>query len=119
MSKLCIFLYSLAVAGLLFAPLARPAMGLSPTLPAAVGMNMDATSDGISDPMPCCPDQAPASDCDKVCPLMALCSVATCQHVPSATALAIVFRLTGVAIPSNDMLVAGLAMGPPRRPPKT
>jgi len=118
-STFCALFYSLAVAGLLFAPLARPAMGAPASLAAAGSMNVDAMSGGMSDPMPCCPDEAPASDCGKVCPLMALCSVASCQNLPSATALIVVFRLTGIAVPPNDMQVSSLATGPPRRPPKT
>jgi len=108
----------MAVAGLLVAPLARPAMAMSMDPPAAAGDHAHAMASGMPEPMPCCPDEAPASDCGTVCPLMALCSVATCQSLPSATALIVVFRVTGVAIPSDDAWLDDLATGPPRRPPK-
>ena len=110
---------SLAVAGMLLAPLARSVMAMPATPSVGASGVMDVMSGGMSDDMPCSPDQAPASDCDKRCPLMALCSVASCQGLPSAIALNVVFRVTGVASPSNDPLVNGLATGPPRRPPKT
>jgi len=93
-------------------------MGMPADLPAAMGANVDPGAD-MSGDMPCCPEEAPASDCGKVCPLMALCSVATCQSLPSATALIVVFRQAGIGLPSNDAQVDGVATGPPRRPPKT
>jgi hypothetical protein len=113
--------HALAVAGLLIAPLARPAMAMAPSMPAAVFTEMDdgASAIGMPDDMPCCPDQAPAGDCGKVCPLMALCSVATSQHLPTGIALTVTFRLANLVIPSNDALAESLARGPPRRPPKT
>jgi hypothetical protein len=109
------------VAGLLIAPLARPAMAVATSMPAAVATEMDdgATALAMPDDMPCCPNQAPAGDCGKICPLMALCSVVTSQNLPPATALIVAFHLASIVIPSNDAQSDSLARGPPRRPPKT
>lgn len=113
-------LHTLAVVGLLLAPLARPAMAMPMSIPPAMGADMDggATAMGMPDDMPCCPDQAPASDCGKVCPLMAMCSAGTAQYLPTVTAIAVVFRLASIVVPVNDAQADSLARGPPRRPPK-
>jgi hypothetical protein len=112
-------LQALAVAGLLAAPLARPAMAMPTSMPAAVSaVDAGATAVGMPEDMACCPDQAPASDCGQVCPLMALCSAATAQQPPPTAWLTQAFRSANIVIPPNDAQLDSLAHGPPRKPPK-
>ena len=106
-------LAALAVLGLLLAPLARPAMAatmLSAADHAAMGMPAD---------MPCCPEQGPAKDCAKDCPLMATCMVGSVQALPPVARLFAPPKAAGPLLSGNDADPAGLSTGPPQRPPKT
>lgn len=67
--------------------------------------------------MPCCPDKAPASDCGKDCPLMALC-MASATLTTRVGVPVFVARLAGVVRPGDDADLGGLAQAPPPRPPK-
>ena len=67
--------------------------------------------------MPCCPDKAPASDCVKDCPLLAMC-MSPCQIVPG-TGLLIPHRLAGLIVPGDDANPEHLGHAPPGRPPKS
>jgi hypothetical protein len=67
--------------------------------------------------MPCCPTQAPVSNCGGDCLLMAVCvTQLLCNAVPGA-GLVIPLGLLSVFIPGNDTDTAGLSQGPPPRPP--
>lgn len=112
-SAICRFLAALAVLGLLVAPFARPVMAAAMQTtgePAAMDMPAD---------MPCCPDQMPAKDCAKDCPLMATCMAGSVQDMPPVAALFILPRTTQIVLPAGDADATGLGTGPPQRPPKT
>jgi hypothetical protein len=111
----------LAIAGLILAPLARFTVAISSeaqsimSVPAAT--DAQAAKDMAAD-MPCCPHKAPASDCGKDCPLMALCTASLLQSAPLEAPIYIPL-LTAIVIPVNDADLIGLAQAPPPRPPKT
>jgi hypothetical protein len=67
--------------------------------------------------MPCCPHKAPASDCGKDCPLMALCMASLLQSAPLDVPLFIPLLAT-IVIPGNDADLSSLAQAPRPRPPK-
>lgn len=101
----------LAIAGLVAGPLTIPVGG-----PAMAAATMAAMSDG----MPCCPDEKPTvPDCQKTCPLMAMCAANSFSLSPTLSNLAMVLRGTGDAIrPHSDVMGDALAIEPPARPPR-
>jgi hypothetical protein len=104
----------LAVLGLLLGPLARPATA-APIGGSAADAVHHATMDMPSG-MDCCPDQAPARDCGKDCPLMAIC---TAQAVaPAAVGLNVPMTLSTVIHPGSHARVDSVRPSPPPRPPK-
>ena len=108
----------LAIMGLLLAPIARSASAMSATHsePAAAAAE-DATA-SMPQGMPCCPDEAPASDCAKGCPLMAICMSPFMQSVPGS-GLPVPQQIATVIAPDNDASPDRLGQPPPGRPPKT
>ena len=108
----------LAVAGLVLAPLTRPAMAMPSEIHATAhehgamhahaGMAMPAL-------MPCCPDKAPG--CGKDCPMMALCSVGALQ-APHGLALLVPLAVASILVPPSESDRSGLSQAPPPRPPK-
>jgi hypothetical protein len=111
------------IAGLVWAPLARPVMaGMTPeaSMPAMAGdMSMPATSDQMAGEMPCCPSKAPAPvDCDK-CVFMAACMSQFLAGPPAAT-FRPPFAVSGKIAPlQNDFWPDGLGHPPPEHPPRT
>jgi hypothetical protein len=107
-----------AILGLILSPLAKPAMAMDPSAPAAMdhhaGMAMDASAMGD---MPCCPDQGQNSDCAKDCPLMAACTISTLQNVSSAAGPVVFFTLARVTFPVRVSQLEGLTASPSPRPP--
>jgi hypothetical protein len=75
------------------------------------------TAMGMAADMPCCPHKAPASDCGKDCPLMALCMTSMLQFAPLGVPLFIPL-LADIIIPGDDADLGSLAPTPPPRPPK-
>jgi hypothetical protein len=115
----------LAVLALILVPLGRPVMGASADIftadmhAADMHADMsDATAAPMAADMPCCPDKAPAPDCAKDCPLMALCMAGGVVDFPAAITLVVPHRSVSVTFAENDADRAGLAHGPPPRPPK-
>jgi hypothetical protein len=120
----------LAVLALILVPLGRPVMGASADIftadmhaadmhAADMHADMsDATAAPMAADMPCCPDKAPAPDCAKDCPLMALCMAGGVVDFPAAITLVVPHRSVSVAFAENDADRAGLTHGPPPRPPK-
>ncbi|OYX88957.1 MAG: hypothetical protein B7Y71_00065 [Xanthobacter sp. 35-67-6] len=104
----------LAIVGLIAGPFTAPVSG--PAMAAASDMSMSA----MPDDMPCCPDKPAVPDCQKTCPLMALC-MAKCFSVgPMLSSLAFVLRAEGDAIrPGSDAMGDALSIEPPARPPRT
>jgi hypothetical protein len=110
----------LAVAGLILAPQARLAMAMPSETQGTMsehGATDARTAMGMPVDMPCCPDKAPASDCGKDCPLMALCTASVLQSAPLGVPLFIPL-LAGIVIPGDDADLGSLAQAPPPRPPK-
>ena len=111
----------LVIAGLVFAPLSRPAsagmakdMTMGGPMPE---MAADATAEMAAD-MPCCPDKSVPMDCDQ-CPLMALCMVQT-FHEPSSTGVVEVRPVTMRRLaPGSDPVADSLGQHPPPRPPRS
>jgi hypothetical protein len=115
----------LAVLALILVPLGRPVMGASADIftadmhAADMHADMsDATAAPMAADMPCCPDKAPAPDCAKDCPLMALCMAGGVVDFPAAITLVVPHRSVSVTFAENDADRAGLTHGPPPRPPK-
>jgi len=104
------------IAGLLFAPLSRPAnagkaMDMAASMPAAEMAEMAAD-------MPCCPDKSAPVDCDQ-CPLMALCMVTNFQ-VPSPAGMIEIRPVTvRLLAPVSDPQGDSLGQHPPPRPPRS
>ena len=108
----------LALAGLVLAPIARPAMAM----PAGVhsGMDENMTSGPMAAApgrMPCCPSQPSLPDCDKDCPFMAPCAPMA-LHTVAQNSLIVPLTLAAVISPSGSAAVASLSHTPPRKPPK-
>ncbi|OZA92356.1 MAG: hypothetical protein B7X76_00255 [Azorhizobium sp. 39-67-5] len=105
----------LAIVGLVAGPFTAPVNGA--TMAVASTMSMPE----MAGDMPCCLDEKPAvPDCQKTCPLMALC-VAKCFSVaPTLSSLAFIFWDRSDALrPGSDVAGAALAIEPPARPPRT
>jgi hypothetical protein len=106
----------LAVTGLLLTPILRSTLAASATHAesAAVEDAMASMPEG----MPCCPDQAPSSDCIKGCPLLAICMSSLMQS-PPVIGLSVPYRLAGLLAADSDARPEGLGQPPPGRPPKS
>lgn len=105
----------LAIVGLIAGPFTSAVTG--PAMAAVSDMSMSA----VADDMPCCPDEKPAvPDCQKTCPLMAMCAAKTFSISPTLSNVALILRSTGVAIrPRSDAAGDALTIEPPARPPRT
>ena len=111
----------LAIAGLVLAPITRPAMAMSVAtdMHASIG---DAMAAGpaiadAADEMPCCPSKPALPDCSKDCPLMALCGTAP-LHFVSQTGLIVPVTFISIVFPRDHSALVSIARAPPRRPPK-
>jgi hypothetical protein len=108
------------ISGLILAPVAKPAFAMSMPASASVavghdgGMAMHSASMGE---MPCCPDEAPKSDCAKDCPLMAICMAKTFQNVSYAASPLVFFTLARVIFPVSHARLDSLEHSPTPRPP--
>ena len=104
------------IAGLVFAPLSRPAnagKGMEMAAPMAAAEMAEMAAD-----MPCCPDKSVPMDCDQ-CPLMALCMV-TNFHVPSPAGMIEIRPVTvRLLAPGSDPEADSLGQHPPPRPPRS
>src|SRR3954470_1018937 len=95
--------------------MARPAMAMAIEMPAVMDHHADMA---MPSDMPCCPDQAPMSDCAKDCIFMAMCAAQFACNLMQGAGLVIPLALAGVLVPGDDGVMAGLSQGPPPRPPK-
>jgi hypothetical protein len=118
-SAIAYLLTLLALAGLLLAPVVRPAMAMSAMDGAAVAevMTVDANGMVMAGDMPCCPGEKSLPDCSKDCPLLALCVAMPLQHSEQGS-LIVRRALVSVIFPDEPSDLTGLADAPPRRPPK-
>jgi hypothetical protein len=107
----------LAVAGLVLAPITRPAMAMLVATDMHAAM---AAGSVIADPaneMPCCPSKPALPDCSKDCPLMALCGTAP-LHFVSQTGLIVPATFASIVFARDHSALVSIALAPPRRPPK-
>ena len=136
-------LAAVMVAGLVLAPLARPAMPAMPmdthgmAMPAmadhsmadhaiaghdttAAMDEMSAAGFDESAAMPCCPSEAPQApaDCGK-CLSMAGCSASFLTGMPGAVAVPLPIPTKGIALASADFARDGLGQPPPEHPPRS
>jgi hypothetical protein len=111
------------IAGLVLAPLARPAMAATVSDVSMPAMTDDGsaptTAGAMTGDMPCCPSNIPALiGCDK-CVFMAACA-ADCFPGLTAALFQPPFAVSsGVARPQNDFWPDGLGYSPPEHPPRT
>jgi len=111
------------IAGLVLAPLTRPAMAGTVSDVSMPAMTDDrsasATADAMAADMPCCPWDSPAAvGCDK-CVFMAACA-ANCFPALTVALFQPPFAASsGVARPQNDFRPDGLGYSPPEHPPRT
>lgn len=107
-------LAALALLGLLLAPLARADMAM-PGHGSLADTGHHAAMDMPSG-MDCCPDKAPARNCGRDCPLMAIC---TAQAVPPGTlSLILPLTLASLIVPGSQASIDSVGPSPPPRPPK-
>ncbi|TLX44900.1 hypothetical protein FBQ73_00250 [Xanthobacter autotrophicus] len=105
----------LAIVGLIAGPFTAPVSGAATAATSAMSMPE------MAGDMPCCPDETPAvPDCQKTCPLMALCMAKCFSVAPTLSSLAFIFWDWSDAMrPASDVLGDALAVEPPARPPRT
>jgi hypothetical protein len=112
----------LAVLGMILAPVAWPAMAMPADQSA--GMHHHATMTGkgdnagisTSESMPCCPDEAPASDCGKNC--MMMCAASLSSTVPATAWLPVPKLAPSELVVYKEAALSGRSPGPSPRPPK-
>jgi hypothetical protein len=108
----------LAVVGFIASPIMRPALAMPSQQMTATGADTGIMTDAPSmGEMPCCPDEAPKSDCAKDCPLMALCA-ASIQFLTTAPDLNIPVMLAHMLLGASTAELSGLTQRPPPKPPK-
>jgi len=116
------------IAGLVLAPLARPAMAgpmSDASMPDASmsamteDMSASAADDAAMDEMPCCPSKAPTPiGCDK-CVLMAVCMDKCFTGLSAASFCQADVASVRTLLPQNDFRPDGLGHPPPEHPPRT
>jgi hypothetical protein len=110
-------LAALALLGLMLGPMAAPTMAMSTDMAASAVTDVK-TDMKMSDGMPCCPDSPAKSDCQKVCPFMAVCAGLVFPGLAGGATLAVPTALLAVIAPRDDAKRNGLGQAPPPRPPK-
>jgi hypothetical protein len=111
------------IAGLVLAPVARPAMAGTVSDVSMSAMTDDGsvppTADAMTGDMPCCPSNVPAPiGCDK-CIFMAACA-ANCFPALTGVLFQPPFAASsGRARPQNDFWLDGLRHSPPEHPPRS
>ncbi|MCK1420705.1 hypothetical protein IVB14_05110 [Bradyrhizobium sp. 180] len=109
----------LVAAGLLLAPLATPASAMPVSGAVASMPAMSDDTQGMSEDMPCCPDQTKSKACGS-CPFVALCMLSLSLSAPFGASTMIERQPQRSALaPRNDRLRDGLAAKPPDHPPRT
>ena len=111
------------IAGLVFAPLSRPAnagngMGMAAPIAAEMAAEVAAEVAEMAADMPCCPDKSVPMDCDQ-CPLMAICMVQNFQEPSSAGVIELRPVTVRLLVPRSDPAREGLNYLPPPRPPRS
>ena len=112
------FMVSIAILGLLLAPIARPAIAMSAdTMDMAEMAGMDMP---MPDDMPCCLDDVPLNptkDCDQDCPFIILCMAASSLNLPANVEPLRPRNLANSVFPDYHIHFNSLSYDPPLRPP--
>jgi hypothetical protein len=106
----------LALMGLVLAPLTAPTLASGTASMAAMSAdNGEAMAD-----MPCCPPEKPVMpDCQKACPLAALCVAKCFSGLVAASAVPSRLGVALAMIAGDEAAPDTLAHGPPPRPPQS
>jgi hypothetical protein len=121
----CRFLCTLAVLGMVLAPMARPVMAMPADQSAGMHHHATMTTAGepdnggisTSEGMPCCPDEAPVSDCGMNCAMM-MCAASLSPTLPGAAWLPVPKLAPSELVDYEEAALSGRSPGPPPRPPK-
>ena len=118
----------LMIAGLMLAPVSRPAMAEAPPhalVPAMADemmpseMSASDAMDEMANDMPCCPSKAPSPvDCDK-CVFMAACMSKYFVGMSATVVHPFPIVSDRIALQRNDSRPDGLGHPPPEHPPRT
>lgn len=116
------FFAVLAIAGLVLAPIVRPAMAMPMDMDTHASMGEPVAADPVApaaapNDMSCCPGKLSLPDCGKDCPLMALCGAAP-LHFVSQTSLIVPIAFVSIRFPADQSALVSVARAPPRKPPK-
>ncbi len=128
MTRLCL---TLAVLGLVLAPLARPAMAMTMDTPGMDQAMMQSMSPTMPADMDCCPHDAMQSDagkvqtdndaakapCGKDCPQMSACMASLASFTVHAHSLSFPVTATTITYLHVERSLAGLSRPPAPRPP--
>ena len=117
------FFAVLAIAGLVLAPIVRPAMAMFVEMDMHASMGEPMAADPVtpatgSNHMPCCPDKPSLPDRGKDCPFTALCCAMPFQSV-SQTSLIVPLTSVSVIFPGHQSDLVSVAHAPLQRPPNT
>ena len=122
---ICRIFAALAILGLVLSPLVWTAAAM-PTDVQQTGMSeharmvggaMDHSATPVRDGMPCCPDQAPMSDCGKSC-LMNLCAASMFPTLPNRAWLAVPAMISAEVVFARHRALSGFSQPPPPKPPR-
>jgi len=113
------FFAVLAIAGLVLAPIVRPAMAMPMDMDMHESMGNPMAANPVApDDMPCCPGEPSFPDCGKDCPLMAFCGAAPLYFV-SQIGLIVPTNFATIIFPSDQSDLGSVAHAPLQRPPNT
>ena len=112
----------LAIAGLVLAPIVRPAMAMPVDMDLDASMGEPMAAEPVApaaapNDMPCCPGKLSLPNCGKDCPLMALCGAAP-LHFVSQISLIVPITFVSIRFPGDQSELVSVAHAPPRKPPK-
>jgi hypothetical protein len=117
-------LAALAILSLILAPLARPAMVMPVQMQTGMAhhtMSVDGMADhatmAMPESMPCCPDEAPMSDCGKHC-LMIMCAGTVVPMLPTKAGLPLLQSHSEKIGAMGAITLCGLSQRPPPKPPR-
>ena len=128
MTRLCL---TLAVLGLVLAPLARPAAAMTVNAPGMDQAMISSMSQTMPADMECCPQDAMQADagkvqmdndaakmpCGKDCPQMAACIASLTSFTVQAQSLPVQVSATAITYLPVERSLAGLSRPPTPRPP--
>ena len=124
---LCRILSVCAIVGLVLAPLTKPAsaVGMGAAVMGVAGFSVmrdvgaEASAAEIADGMPCCPPEKPAlPDCQKACPLAAMCLAKCFSGVVASSFVPIRIARATSLVALDEAARDSLPQAPPPRPPR-